>query len=290
MSNQELIEKLKGTKLYNEVLKNDVVEGDVFLAFRDNRIDFYYEGGKLFSFENKGFSTHIKYALVIDRSDDKSPKNYVTETDLKTALLSSDFYNGRDDIKKNCKMYAGDEAKGVAEIYSKYSYLKSEKNIVVLDIEYSFEAEEREGYDRKVRDRVDILLLDIENEKLFFVEAKHFSNKELWSTTTPDVINQIEKYEQHIKNEKTIILNKYKQNIELLNKLFEEDLKKKLPQPKDIDDNVILLVFGFDKDQRDGRLTDLILNKKEYKGKKIYCVGNAKEITPENIISTEVLK
>jgi len=282
---RDLIKKLKETKLYNEILKDNVVKGEVFLAFRDNRIDFYYEGGKLFSYDNKGFSTHIKYASVIV-SNDGSSKDYVTQEDLENYKVELNFLKGIKRIKENCQNYAGEEAKGVAEIYSQYSYLKSEENIVVLDIEYPFEAEERDGYDRKVRDRVDILLLDIKNKKLFFVEAKHFPNEELLSTTTPDVINQIKKYEQHIKNEKTIILKKYQENVELLNELFQI----KLPQPKDIDENVILFVFGFDKDQRDGRLTALILNKKEYKGKKVCLVGNAKEVTPEKLISTEALK
>jgi len=278
MSNQDLIKKLKETKLYNEILRNDVVKGEVFLAFRNNRIDFYYEGGKLFSFDHKGFSTHIKYASVIDTSDgkDDSIENYVTEEKLENYKLVSNFLKGIARIKENCKNYAGDEAKGVAEIYSKYSYLKSNKDIVVLDIEIAFEAKDRKGHDR-----IDILLLDKKNKNLIFVEAKHSLNKDLWSTTTPEVIKQINRYEQQIKMKEGAIKTKYCENIKLLNDLFEIEL----PFPEKIDDKVILFIFGFDDDKKKGKLKRDVYEKKEYKGKMIYSKGDV-----SNIILGELIK
>lgn len=265
MSNQNLIQSLVKEPLFAEIKK------DSFLALRKDRIDFYYKGGKLFSYDNKGFSTHIKYASVIDAIKG----DYVTEKSLKTADLIKNFSQGIKRIKENCKNYADKEAKGVADIYSKHSYLKN-KEIVVLDIEIAFEAKDRKG-----QDRIDILLLDQENKNLIFVEAKHFSNGNLWSESTPEVINQIKRYEQQISIEKNNILEKYRKNIKLLNELFEIELQL----PEKIDDKVVLFIFGFGDDEKKGKLQKDVYDKKEYEGKRIYAKGNV-----SNIVLGELIK
>ena len=146
------------------------------LAVRDNREDFYYQGGKLFGYDYNGFKTHVKYAAVIN--SDKS--DYLTEGQLKGYDLISDFEAGYKRIKENCKNYSGVEASGVACVYSSNSYLLS-KDIVVLDLEVSFDAIE----DNHKQDRIDILLFDKISKTLQFVEAKHYSNSEIWSQNTP---------------------------------------------------------------------------------------------------------
>jgi len=273
MTHKELIEAIDKEPLFNKVLRDDVKNCNVFLAFREkqNRIDLYYEGGKLFSYDKNGFSTHKKYASVIDSIKD----DYVTEENLKNTQLISKFLEGIKDIKKNCKDYAGKEAQGVAKVYSKFSYFKNNENLVVIDIEIAFEAER--GVDRKGQDRIDILLLDKKNKKLIFVEAKHFSNEDLWSTKTPDVINQIKRYEGQIKVNYTEILEKYKKNIGILKEHFKSELQQ-LPLPECIDDKVALLIFGFDGDQKKGKLTESILKNKEYQGMNIYSIGKISEI------------
>ena len=47
---RQIIKKLQATDLWNKKLKEDCIKGDVMLAVRDNRVDFYYQGGKLFGY------------------------------------------------------------------------------------------------------------------------------------------------------------------------------------------------------------------------------------------------
>ena len=116
---KSLINQLQNSDLWNNHLKEDFKE--VFLAVRNNDIGLYYKGGKLFGFDKNGFKTHFKFAAVIDNPD----KNYLTENEINTQKLISNFSENYKRIKENCKLYSGVEAQGVSEIYHKYSYLSN---------------------------------------------------------------------------------------------------------------------------------------------------------------------
>ena len=88
------MDKLKQSELYRNYLLPDCKKGIVFPAIRDNRIDFYFKGGKLFSFDGQ-FKTHIKYASVLTHKND-----YVTEADLGEAEPITDFAAGYKRIKE----------------------------------------------------------------------------------------------------------------------------------------------------------------------------------------------
>lgn len=261
---ESIKDSLIESNLWKNKLKPNCIEQNVFLAIRDNRIDFYHKGGKLFSFDKAGFKTHIKYASVIDSENERD--NYLTEEKLSTCKLISDFEKCYSRIKENCSNYSGVEAVGVSEIYAHNTYL-SDKNVVVLDIEVSFESDD----ENKKQDRIDILLLNKKTKTLFFVEAKHFSNKEIWSASTPKVIKQLNRYNGQIRKEKEHILKEYSKYIDIINELFTPLF---LPTPIDIEEKVTLLIFGFDDDQKKGRLQKLIKENSEYKGVKCYCIGN----------------
>lgn len=267
---------LANNSLWKNKIENDCRNQNVFLAIRNNTIDFYHKGGRLFSFENNDLKTHIKYASVIPSNG----KDYLTAKQLANYKPASNFYTNYDRIKENCSKFSGIEASGVSEIYHKHSYF-SNSNVVVLDIEISF-ASFTPG---RSRDIVDILLYEKDSGKLQFVEAKHFSNKEIWSNTTPDVINQIGRYASQISNRKQYIVQEYTKYVNALNRLFNLNLNS----PSDINDEVILLIFGFDNDQKNGRLKKLILNNPQYDGKKVYPIGNISQISPENLWKSKIL-
>ena len=274
-----LIESLKASKLWNEKLKKDCENGEVFLALRNDvsgnndRISFYHGGGNLFNFDGKDFRTHIKYAAVIDSKADA--KTYVSQEELFNCKLNPDFSSSYDRIKENCSHYSGDEAEGVSKLCKKSSYLK-EEYIVVLDIEIGLWNEEK-------KDRIDILLYNTESQKLRFVEAKHFSNKDLWATGEPKVIKQLKGYEKVIADRASEIIKEYGRFIDGINQIFG----KKLPEPQEIDPKVSLLIFGFDDAQKKGkRFTELIWDKQEYQQIPIYPKGgtdglNAKDLWKE---------
>ena len=182
--------KLTSDSLWKNKILNDCMKQDVFLAVRDNIVDFYHKGGRLFCFDGKKFTTHIKYAAVIP----KAGKDYLSESELRHYALASKFEKNYGRIKENCKNYSGLEAIGVSELYHRYSYL-SDNNIVVLDIEASFKS----LIPGKSQDRIDIVLFNKDTQTLKFVEAKHFSNNELWSKGGSKVISQTKRYNNQIK-------------------------------------------------------------------------------------------
>jgi hypothetical protein len=270
-------EKLIASSLWCNEIERDCKNQNVFLTIRDNHLNLYHNGGKLFSYDRSGFKTHLKYASVITESE----KNYLTESELSAYKLASDFEKNYQRIKENCSNYSGIEAFGSSELYHRYSYL-SNNNIVVLDIEVSFKSLD----EKNSQDRIDILLYNKDSRTLQFVEAKHFSNKEIWSRKIPQVISQIKRYEMQIATRKKEMLKEYTEYVKIINGIFNLSL----PEPKNIEDRVTLLIFGFDNDQKNGRLKRLITKNKEYAGIKIYSIGSIKKVVPGNLWKTKALR
>ncbi len=266
------------SSLWQNKIESDCIarRESVFLAIRNNKIGLYHKGGLLFSYDKDGYKTHIKYAAVIGSNG----KNYVSEKEILNHKLITDFESGYNRIKENCFMYSGVEAAGVSEIYHRHSYM-SGNDIVVLDIEVSFTSYNEE----KKQDRIDMLLYNTTSQTLQFVEAKHYSNKEIWSTTTPKVINQIIKYENQIKQRREEILTGYDGYIKTIREIFGINL----PEPKKIDPKVTLLVFGFDTNQQQGRLTDLILQNPHYNGVQFYARGDVSKLETITLWNARIL-
>jgi len=269
-------DKLIGSRLWSNKLKEDCIEQKVFMAIRNNKIGFYHGGGLLFSFDKDGFKTHIKYASVITLHE----KDYIAEKDLSNCRIIPDFVSNYARITENCSLYSGIEASSVSKIYHKNSFI-SDIDIIVLDIEVSFGSFDEDT--AKKQDRIDILLYNKTTKTLQFVEAKHFSNKEIWSDTTPKVIGQIKRYENQIDQRKNEIISEYVGYIKTINNLFNLNL----PEPEKIDPKVTLLIFGFDKDQLKGRLNDLIFKNSEYIGIKVYAKGEINNLDTKTLWNTK---
>ncbi len=62
-----------------------------------------------------------------------------------------------------------------------------------------------------------------------------------------------------------------------------------LLEPTDIDEKVTLLIFGFDDDQKKGRLKKMITENTVYSGIKNYSIGNIKQVVMENLWNAKVL-
>lgn len=260
-------ESLKNQPLWKK-LRKDIEQGIVFPAIRKDEIGFYYKGGRLFLYDGEKFKTNAKYAVGAYLN----LKGDVGISDLKDIKVEDEFFvNGYERIKENCSLYAGEEAKGVSQVYSKYSYTKCKSGIVVLDIEATFPSSEGKT------DRIDLLLYNNKTKCLRFYEAKHFSNREIWGTE-PKVIKQIKRYKDQIECSKKDIINAYVDYINIVNELFNLNLNK----PEAIDTDVTLLIFGFDDDQ----LKRSLENQKKYftdKGVKIYAIGGIKGLNIETL-------
>ena len=272
---KEIIDRLTKANLWINQIENDCRNQKVFMAIRNDKIGFYHKGGLLFSFdESNGFKTHIKYAAVIE----SNVKDYLSEADLSNSKPITDFESNYKRIKENCSKYSGVEASGVSDIYHKYSYF-SDNDVVVLDIEVSFKSNDILVNDelsnkKTTQDRIDILLFKKSTKTLQFVEAKHYSNTEIWSSTKPKVIGQIKKYEGQIKQNEQEIIEQYGNYVNSINNLFQINL----PLPEKIDPKVTLLIFGYDRNQFNGRMKELILNKEDYKEIELYKIGGVSKI------------
>ena len=266
------IDRLRRDMLFTEKLEPDIKGGTVFPAIRVERVDFYHKGGKIFSYRD-GFRTHKKYASAIRANSD-----YISESDLqKKAQVITDFCDGYEQIKENCSLHSGVEAEGVSRVYHKYPFTNHDSGVVVLDIEISFEAKSEE----RSQDRIDILLFNKTTQQLRFCEAKHYSNSDLWAVegTSPRAASQIQRYEEQIQGEGKGILSAYCNYIRIVNDLF----RCGLPEPKRIDDQVTLLVFGYDRDQQKGRMQELLLDDGSLAGIKHYFIGNISALNIGNM-------
>jgi len=271
----DLLKQLKEDKLFKDKLFNDIKKGSVFAALRNNRIDFYFKGGKLFSFNSNGLSTHIKYATTPE--DDIG--NYVTESKFSEKCGNSikSFVSDYNKIKTNCELYSkGSEAACVSYLYNKYSFASSATDIVVLDIEISLEADEDES---RNQDRIDILLYSKSDRALKFVEAKLYTNKEIRSQEDPEVVGQIERYNSQIKRKEVEICNAYKKYVEIMNDLFYLNIEK----PVKVLPDVGLYIFDFDEDQRKGNLSKNIKPNLEKNHIKFYSLGNPTNIDAQTL-------
>jgi len=293
------IEQLQADPLFNKCLLPDIVEKfdtrrdrgrDVFSAVRNNRIDFYHKGGKLFSYDRRnGFTTHHKYASVIKAS---LPNQYVTDMNLQAI---SSFIEGYERIKENCSLYSGVEAQGVSQVYGRFSCAKRtrEHHVVVLDIEVSLRRSDGEidlepqETARAHSDRIDLVLFDTESGIIRFFEAKDFSNGEIRAApgNMPKIVRQMERYQKqlnapHVREE---IISNYKVHIEVINELFEPEAP--LPAPQRIDTTPRLLLFGFDQAQLTGKLQGEARRLEEDYGLSVYTKGDIKTVNPNTLFS-----
>jgi hypothetical protein len=272
-----LINKLKAEDLWVKKLETDCGKRDVFLAIRPGYVSFYHKGGGLFTFDNKGFYTNVKYSVLMDKTDYK--RDYIYETSLHNVQLIDNFIDGYDNIKKNCKKYSeNSEAEGVSRIYHKYPYNSGGSDVVVLDIEVAFSEQQKE--DERKQNRIDLLLYNKKLEELLFIEAKKFDNDEIRAKDShPPVIDQIERYQDTIKEKSIDILPTYQEYVNTLNKIFSG---LNLPAPNRINDKIGLLIFDFDDDQKKGKLANI---EKNLKAKNIpyYSIGDIKGINAETL-------
>ncbi|MFI3260465.1 MAG: hypothetical protein R3Y13_01980 [bacterium] len=244
------VENLKKDNLFKDKLLEDITSGKknaIFPAIRSGYVSFYYKGGGLFKYDNK-FRTHYKYAFVPEDTNEF----YVDELTVKEMKPVSSFVDGYNQIKERCDKYVTLEAECVSVMYQ--NNITSKSDVILLDTEIAFSKDTLDVDDDndKNLNRIDILLFDKESKTLVFVEAKHFSNSELWSKeyTLPPVVNQVKNYEKVIKDNYEDILTEYTKYIEVCRDLFDLD-ENELPIPNNIHSKVGLLIFGFDKKQQE---------------------------------------
>ena len=171
--------------------------------------------------------------------------------DAKSWFLG-DIIGKIDSLKKAATPYAGDEKTGVHEILS--------ANNNILDVEIAFGKDESDTG----APRLDFAAIRKSGEeaKVVFFEAKHFNNRNALRKSgdaKPEVVKQIETYQSKLCANRDAIIESYCRVCCNLRSLRGVDRHSMLESVVDgsrkltIDENPVLLVFGFDGDQKDGK-------------------------------------
>lgn len=265
---EDLLRKLQSEFLYQNYLSKD---NNVFMAFRSNEIHFYYGGSKLFGYTKNGFESHRKFCFNADIN-----KEYIQLNTLNSISPIMDLGKNYKLIKENAKNYAGIEAMGVSDLY-KFNFL-TQNDFILLDTEIAL-------YDDGSKDRIDLLLFNIKDKELKFVEAKHFSNGELWAKkdSKPEVIKQIGRYNERLEKHSVDILNEYQRYVNLINFYFNLNI----PIPETICQDVSLFMFGFDNDQKE-KIKRLLKEDDSLEGVNYYFKGDTKNINLETLYKSKM--
>lgn len=237
-----------------------VNDKDVFVAIRRNSVNAYYRGCSLLKLDWRSGaiegSTHYKYLLNPSYS---SPYLKIVDGRAELPQDPNDLFirsvDSLNDLKKAAQPFAGEEKSGVHDILG--------SNANILDVEIAFGADDR----NPSSPRVDFAALRNRNDtmELVFFEAKHFDNKELRASddAIPKAVDQIEIYSRRLAENNDEIASSYRQVCENLVSL--KGMPTRYPvrhgtveaiadgsKPLSVDPKPVLIVFGFDADQRDG--------------------------------------
>lgn len=190
----------KDIALYN-LLKEDIMSGNVFPAIRKNELYFYYKGGCLYKFSNGIF--------IRDKAYEKYSGNFVGLSAYEAAKkqIENKFTNSKGVSK---------ERKLLDELYCNTFDRKRSSNIVVLDIEVNLNGEIGRGK------KCDLVLYDLQSRAIMFVEGKVFSDSRVnvKCGAVPEVIEQVNTYSAAISEQEQTIIEEYGNHVNILNKLF----------------------------------------------------------------------
>ena len=263
--NEEFVNRLNEMYRTGGWWRNLVDDTELFLAVRNDYINFYFRGCSVLKLDwrarKKEITGEIHYKYLVKPSIKGSRKNIeFGASGLKLPEnLRSLFLDGLDDVKelkRTVKRYADAEKSGVHNI------VMSDRNPNVLDLEIAISK-------GKAAPRVDLAALHEDADqpgtvRLVFYEAKHFKNKELRSSTGQiPVVNQMDRYSRLINENLCALLNSYRQVCSNLYRLegigHHKSQRHQIlrdiamgSRKLQIDDQPRLIVFGFDRDQRKG--------------------------------------
>lgn len=242
-------------------LRGLVDDKEIFLAIREQCVNFYYRGCSLLRLERlKGAmvgQTHYKYLLRPD-SDEK----YVTVVDGRPDFRGDAknlFLHGFDDIgalKKAAEPYVGAEKAGVHHI------VRDNPNILDVEIAFGIGGTEESGASAP---RVDFAA--IRDATIVLYEAKHFDNRQALRAKAygvPEVVRQIETYRGLLEANRDAVISSYRRVCRNLLSLrgVAERHPERHAMLKDIasgsrrlelDPHPMLAVFGYDADQWSGK-------------------------------------
>ena len=237
-----------------------VEDKETFVGVRDNSVNVYYRGASLLRLKPSGTGgvageVHYKY-LVKPRLEEGD--EYVSigdgggiDVSRLTRMISDQVEV--DALKAAARNFADEEKTGVHRVA-----MQPDNAVVDLEVAIS---------DGRVARRIDIAaLVELDDAvAVRFFEAKVFANKELRARDpgTPRVVGQIRAYARLIEAHRDEIKRSYRRVCENLCSLEGIDLSGRRGAliskvvngaGMEVDASPRLVVFGFDSDQRDGKV------------------------------------
>jgi len=255
---------------------------DTFILIRNNRVHVLVNGGLLLQIRmdarNKMVcETHEEFLSL------RSEKNpYVKlDQDSTEPIRRVQGLNGLSEhypkVKRRIKLFTGKEKQVVQQLALK---LKQ-----IIDLEVGLEGDIKEGATRKGAQRVDMAGVSDKGTLIFF-EVKLFDNSEIRSKRTPKVVGQLKKYKKLLEKYHSEILRGYKDQYKMYQKLKGRFFKKRLQyfNLKKLNQNVRLIITGFDGSQRDILLPTILKGVSrdmswEDKTPNLIAVGNHSNLT-----------
>lgn len=237
---------------------------DIFLAVRQNYVNFYHLGNSLLKLEclNGALVGQIHYKYLL-RPDANNP--YVKTLNGRPVLPNDAkklFLPDLEDVnalKKAAWPYAGAEKTGVHNIVR--------DNFNVLDVEIAFGTGDADEAGASAP-RVDFAAIRCANEDATIVlyEAKHFDNRQALRSAqgkVPKVVEQIEAYSGILETYREAVIASYRRvccNLLALRGLAERHPERQAmleaiangSRKLKLDPHPWLVVFGFDADQKSG--------------------------------------
>jgi hypothetical protein len=236
---------------------------DMFVAIRDGYLNVYWNGCSILQLFLNGEKllgkTHYKYLL---RSN--LPKPYVQIDDGVVQLPdpATLFHSDLSDVpalKRAAAAYVGEEKKGVHQI------VLSNPNVIDVEVTFGIEGNETDGPATR---RIDFAALRPagDGSEICFYEAKDFTNKELRAKGDDiPVLNQIEGYRKLLIAHGQGVMRSYRAvcgNLTALQGVRERyaaalDQMQRLASGEanlSVNEAVRLVVFGFDGDQKEGKV------------------------------------
>lgn len=255
-------------------------DSEIFVALRDNTLNAYYRGCSLAQIKLVGGEvrayTHYKYLLCpsivnpyIEARSDQFRFLEHLEGDLGSIFISGPSDVGS--MKKAASPYAGDEKKFVGEV------IKINGNIFDVEIALSADTSSKdEGYPEP--GRIDFALLRYSSHHIEVVmhEVKLFSNTQALRSSgkdekIPDVLNQIRKYERLLHANADALRDSFIEAAHDLRSIVGMSDQRKFWANAILDSREnfrinlqpVILIGGFDQDQKTGSIWKPHLNKLE---------------------------
>lgn len=291
----DALEKLaeeNGANWWKEILHDP----NLHLAIREDYLSVYARGQSVFKIwlgkEMNGavrrplMSTHYKYLLIPEMPRDEQyatfdGTNFRTKGQpIKPCSLIQTYYIAGETVPqlvKSAVSHSNPEKRGVHDI------AKNNPNVIDMEIAFSKERdpepedptrlnEDEDDNHRKLKStapRMDLAALHKDGSdkaRLVFYEVKRFDDGRLWGKEPP-VLDQMKKYDKFLSDEEETIKTAYQRVCKALFRLLR--LRRQMetcPLIRDvandlrrleIDKTSRLVVIGFDRDQKKGRLKEL---------------------------------